>query len=129
MSTGAWIAVGVVLVVLLIAVDRAVAAGWFDRRRPRPRPAPREGSGVASGLLGDLVEVFQPSRHHVTDEQDRQALDIRQAPVEGPPDLDSGVVVLPADPASRPMATTPPATPPLDDDTPREPSSCDDGAR
>lgn len=101
MSTGAWIAVAVVLVVLLIAVDRAVAAGWFDRRRPRPRPATREGSGVASGLLGDLVEVFQPSRHHVTDEQDRHALDIRQAPVEGPPDLDSGVVVLPPPLAER----------------------------
>ena len=99
MTTGAWIAVAVVLVVLLIAVDRAVAAGWIDRRHPRPRPATREGSGVASGLLGDLVEVFQPSRHHVTDEQDRHALDIRQAPVEGPPDLDSGVVVLPAAPA------------------------------
>ncbi|CAL8973595.1 hypothetical protein CELL_01566 [Cellulomonas sp. T2.31MG-18] len=101
MSTGAWIAVAVVLVVLLIAADRAVAAGWFDRRRPRPRPATREGPGVASGLLGDLVEVFQPSRHHVTDEQDRHALDIRQAPVEGPPDLDSGVVVLPPTPSER----------------------------
>lgn len=129
MSTEAWIALGVILVVLLIAVDRAVAAGWFDRRRPRPRPAPREGAGVASGLLGDLVEVFQPSRHHVTQEQDRHALDIRQAPVEGPPDLDSGVVVLPADPASRPLATTPPVAPPLDDEAPRESSPRDDGPR
>lgn len=94
MGAPAWVAIAVGAVLLLVAVDRAVAAGWFDRRRPRPRPAPREGSGVASGLLGDLVEVFQPSRHHVTDEQDRHALDIRQAPVEGPPDLDAGVVVL-----------------------------------
>ena len=94
MSIGAWIAVAAVLVVLLIAVDRAVAAGWFDRRHPRPRPATREGSGVASGLLGDLVEVFQPSRHHVTDERDRQALDIRRTPSDGPPDLDSGVILL-----------------------------------
>ena len=97
MSTGAWVAAAAGLVVLLIAVDRVVAAGWSDRRRPRPRPPVREGSGMASGLLGDLVEVFQPSRHHVTDEQDRQALDIRQSPVEGPPDLDSGVIVLPPD--------------------------------
>ena len=94
MSAGAWIAIAVGFVVLLVGVDRAVAAGWFDRRRPRSRPALREGSSVASVLLGDLVEVFQPSRHHVTDEQDRQALDIRRTPADGPPDLDSGVILL-----------------------------------
>ena len=107
MSAGVWIAIAAGLVVLLVGIDRAVAAGWFDRRRPRTRPAAREGSGVASGLLGDLVEVFQPSRHHVTDEQDRHALDIRQAPVEGPPDLESGVIVLPPEPARDDAPRTP----------------------
>ena len=109
MSAGAWIAIAVGFVVLLVGVDRAVAAGWFDRRRPRSRPAPREGSSVASGLLGDLVEVFQPSRHHVTDEQDRQALDVRQTPADGPPDLESGVILLQPDtppaPKEGPAAT------------------------
>lgn len=129
MGAPAWVAIAVGAVLLLVAVDRAVAAGWFDRRRPRPRPATRAGSGVASGLLGDLVEVFQPSRHHVTDEQDRHALDIRQAPVEGPPDLEAGVIVLPPAGAVRAVATTPPATPGLDDDPPHEPSSRGDGPR
>jgi hypothetical protein len=90
-------------VALVVGVDRAVARGWFDRRRPRPDRR-TEGVSVASGMLGDLVEIFQPSRTHVTEEQERRALDIRQTPDTDPPlDLDTGVVVLPprAEPGSR----------------------------
>ena len=88
----------VLLVVLVVAVDRAVARGWFDRRRPR-RERRAEGVSVASGMLGDLVEVFQPSRTQVTEEQQRRFLDIRQAPDTDPPlDLDQGVVALPPRP-------------------------------
>jgi len=86
------------VVVLVVGLDRAVARGWFDRRRPRPDRR-TEGVSVASGMLGDLVEVFQPSRTHVTEEQERRALDIRQTPDTDPPlDLDAGVVVLPPEP-------------------------------
>ncbi|WP_456843955.1 DUF6191 domain-containing protein [Cellulomonas sp. P5_C6] len=81
----------VAVALVLLAVDRMVARGWFDRRRPRERPS---GEGVgASGMLGDFIEVFQPNRVHLTAEQERQKLDIHQTGDAAPPlDLDSGVV-------------------------------------
>ncbi|GIG19829.1 hypothetical protein Cch01nite_05530 [Cellulomonas chitinilytica] len=84
-----WVLLVVAVVVVLVAVDRAVARGWFDRRRPRPyRPAE---SSSASGMLGDLVELFQPNRVHLTAEQERQRLDIQHAGDAAPPvDLDAG---------------------------------------
>lgn len=91
-----WVVVaGVVvgLAVLLLGLDRAVARGWFDRRSPRPyRPV---GSSVASGALGDLMDVFQPNREYLEAEKERQRLDIRQSGDAAPQlDLDSGVVRL-----------------------------------
>jgi hypothetical protein len=89
------VAVGVVVGValLLLALDRMVARGWFDRRTPRPYE-PRPG-GAGGGVLGDLIDVFQPNREHLVAEQERQRLDIRQTGDAAPPiDLDSGVARL-----------------------------------
>jgi hypothetical protein len=83
---------------LLIALDRLVARGVFDRRRPRSRPNPSGGGGTSSAL-GELVDVFQPSRTHVTEEQERRSHDRQDAGDAAPPiDLDAGTVQLDADP-------------------------------
>jgi len=97
-----WLVAGVVVAfaVLLVAVDRMTARGWFDRRRPRER-RPADGA-AASGMLGDLIDVFQPNRVHLTAEQERQKLDIQQTgDSAGRLDLDSGVVRLDPEPPPR----------------------------
>ncbi|GAA3819890.1 DUF6191 domain-containing protein [Cellulomonas soli] len=107
----AW-AVGIVLVVLLaVGLDRLVATGVFDRR-PRERPRPTGGSSAATGALGDLVEIFQPSRVHLTEELERQRLETDLVGDSAPPiDLDSGVVHLPArEPADRQRGDRPAAS-------------------
>ncbi len=84
-----WVLIVVAVVVVLVALDRAVARGWFDRRRPRRHRLAE--SAAASGMFGDLVEVFQPNRVHLTAEQERQRLDIQHAGDAAPPvDLDAG---------------------------------------
>ena len=64
-------------------------AGWFRR--------PRDAGGVTSGFLGDLIEVFQPSRRHVEAERERRDHHA-QLPESGAPpvsvDLDAGVAYL-----------------------------------
>jgi Family of unknown function (DUF6191) len=95
MTDMVWFIVGGVALValVLVAVDRMVARGWFDRRTPRERPAPTGGAG--SGFLGDLIDVFQPNNVHLTAEQERQQADIQHAGDAAPPiDLDSGRVRL-----------------------------------
>ncbi len=60
----------------------------------------RRGTGTGSGPLGDLIEVFQPSRRHVVEEQERRRDDV-QVPGSGAPplvDLDAGTVLLPGVP-------------------------------
>lgn len=93
MDVVAWIAGAAVLLVVL---DRVVARGALDRRRPR---RPRSSGTAAAGALGDLIDVFQPSRAHVVEEQERQRHD-RQDDGDGAPpvDLDAGVVRLDAEP-------------------------------
>jgi hypothetical protein len=82
---------------LLVALDRLVARGVFDRRRARSRPNPSGGGGASA--LGELVDVFQPSRTHVTEEQERRRHDRQDAGDAAPPiDLDAGTVQLDADP-------------------------------
>lgn len=99
MSGMGWLAVAGVAVLLLVAVDRMVARGWFDRRTPRDRRS--TASPAASGMLGDFVEVFQPNRVHLTAEQERQRLDVvRSGDAAGRLDLDSGVVRLDGGPSS-----------------------------
>ncbi len=60
------------------------------------------GSGGAAGAFGQLIDPFQPSQQYLTEERERQRLDIAQRPVTGDPngeiDLDSGVVVIATDP-------------------------------
>jgi hypothetical protein len=61
------------------------------------RGATAARGGTGSGLLGDLIEVFQPSRRHVVEEQERRR-DHAQLPESGGPplvDLEAGTVVLP----------------------------------
>ncbi|WP_456824181.1 DUF6191 domain-containing protein [Cellulomonas sp. P5_E12] len=95
-----WLVAVVALAVLLVAIDRMTARGWFDRRRHRER-RPAE-SAAASGMLGDLIDVFQPNRVHLTAEQERQKLDILQTgDSAGRLDLDSGVVRLDPEPPPR----------------------------
>jgi len=86
---------GVVLVlVLLVAVDRMFARGWFDRRPGRPRPQAFVGTSP-SGFLAELIDVFQPNHVNVTAENERQQADIQHAEDAAPPiDLDSGRVRL-----------------------------------
>ncbi|WP_426592311.1 DUF6191 domain-containing protein [Cellulomonas sp. McL0617] len=90
-----WFIVGgvAILALVLFAVDRMVARGWFDRRTPRERPSAPAGTG--SGFLGDLIDVFQPNHVHLTAEQERQQADMQHAEDTDPHiDLDSGRVRL-----------------------------------
>jgi hypothetical protein len=87
-----WVVLLVVVVTVVVAVDRAVARGWFDRRPREHRPT---GAPAASGMLGDLIEVFQPNRVHLTAEQERQRLEIQHAGDAAPAvDLDAGTARL-----------------------------------
>jgi len=95
-----------VVAVAVVALDRlALAAetrGWLYWRRSQGG-----GSGGGSGALGELIEVFQPSRSSTVAETERRRLDIVQRGVEGPPfgvDLDAGVAYVPrsVDGVSRP---------------------------
>jgi hypothetical protein len=87
-------------VALLVLVDRLVARGLLDRRRPR-RPRDASGGGSAGGgLVGDLIDVFQPSRTHTTDELERRRHDRQDAGDGAPPvDLDAGTARVDAAPA------------------------------
>jgi hypothetical protein len=72
------------------------------------RRTQRDGAdSPASGMLGELIDVFQPSRSNLTREREWQRTAIVQRPSEGPPfdvDLDAGVVRIrptsPNDPAA-----------------------------
>jgi hypothetical protein len=92
--------VAVALTVLLVVGITRFASGTEARAR---RDA-GGGESASSGMFGEIVEIFQPSRTHLTEEKERQRLDIVQRPAEGRPfdvDLDGGVFYVPADPARR----------------------------
>lgn len=99
METLGWVA-GVLL--LLGVLDRLVAHGVLRgprRRRARPTTG---GDGAASGALGELVEVFQPSRTHVTEERERRRHDRQHAGDAAPPvDLDAGTAWVDPAPGDR----------------------------
>ena len=66
----------------------------------------RSGTTGGAGLVGDLIDVFQPTRTHTVAEAERQRLDIVQAPSpdtgDGPVDLESGVIVIRTGPSDTP---------------------------
>ncbi|PVU82846.1 hypothetical protein DDP54_07330 [Cellulomonas sp. WB94] len=72
------------------------------------RSARRDGADSAvSGMLGELIDVFQPSRSNVTREREWQRTAIVQRPSEAPPfdvDLDAGVVRIRPDDPTDPVA-------------------------
>ena len=90
--------VAVALTVLLVVGITRFTSGTEARAR---RDA-GGGERASSGMFGEIVEIFQPSRTHLTEEKERQRLDIVQRPAEGRPfdvDLDGGVFYVPTDPA------------------------------
>ncbi|MCR1983857.1 DUF6191 domain-containing protein [Cellulosimicrobium cellulans] len=77
----------------------------------RARRSEGTGESASSGMLGEIVEIFQPSRTHLTEEKERQRLDVVQRPAEGRPfdvDLDGGVFYVPRE--QHPGATAVPGT-------------------
>lgn len=89
------VAFGVVASILVV-----VAA---PRRRGGSERRSSTGSDVASGMLGELLEIFQPSRTTLTEERERVRHDRQQAGSAAPPfgvDLDAGTAVLPSSPSS-----------------------------
>ena len=93
-----WLVVAAVVAAALGALDRIVEH-WGRRggdapRRPRPD---HTGRSVEPGALGDLIEVFQPSHHHLVEETERQRDEVRQTGSAAPPfgiDLEAGVALL-----------------------------------
>lgn len=102
------VAVVVGLVGVLLLADRLTAAGVFDRRTPRPRV--RRPGGAPAGALGGLLDFYDPSHRHLTEEQDRERSTTVQVPGEAPPliDLDSGVAELPGPAGQAEGERTPP---------------------
>lgn len=83
-----WVVVVLAVAVVLVALDRAVAHGWRPHLRlsMRTRRADDAGTGGSAGpgLLGDLVEIFQPNHVHLVAEQERQRADVVR-PGDGDP--------------------------------------------
>jgi hypothetical protein len=77
----------------------------------RARRSEGAGESASSGMFGEIVEIFQPSRTHLTEEKERPRLDIVQRPAEGRPfdvDLDGGVFYVPrSSPAAAPRRPGP----------------------
>ena len=92
---GALVAVVVLVAVVAVLLERLSARGLRGARGD-------VSDGVGAGMLGELVDVFQPSRTHVTQERERQRTAIAQRPSEAPPfdvDLEAGVVRITRPPA------------------------------
>jgi hypothetical protein len=100
-----WAIWAVADLLLLVVLDRvavwAESRGWLYWRHRAPATTPG-----GSGILADLLQVFQPAQRHVVAERDRQRLTADQQESAAPPfgvDLDRGVVRLPAtDATNRP---------------------------
>ncbi len=92
-------AAGVWLVCLVVGTLLIVGIVRFASGKERASDPDAHGDGAASGMFGELVEIFQPSRVHLVQERDRQRMDIAQRPAEGLPfgiDLEGGVAYLDA---------------------------------
>lgn len=69
-----WVLAVTAASVALFVLDRLVARGLFDRRKPKQFGRP--GAAVVSGALGELIEVFQPNHQTLVQEEARQRADI-----------------------------------------------------
>lgn len=100
MDVAGWVLALVAAVGLLVVLDRLVARGLFDARAPR-RPRRRRdpaGASAGSGMVGELIDVFQPSRTHATEELERRRHDRQDVGDTAPPvDLDAGTARVDAD--------------------------------
>ena len=95
-------AVGVLVAVALAGLAVVGIVRFTSGAEARARRDADGGESASSGMFGEIVEIFQPSRTHLTEEKERQRLDIVQRPAEGRPfdvDLDGGVFYVPTDPA------------------------------
>ena len=95
-------AVGVLVAVALAGLAVVGIVRFTSGAEARARRDADGGESPSSGMFGEIVEIFQPSRTHVTEEKERQRLDIVQRPAEGRPfdvDLDGGVFYVPSEPA------------------------------
>ncbi|TKR27170.1 hypothetical protein FA014_02090 [Cellulomonas hominis] len=101
MDVAGWVIALVVVVGLLVLLDRLVAWGLLDLREPTRSRRPRNRGGAAggSGMVAELIDVFQPSRTHTTEEQQRRRHDRQDAGDGAPPvDLDAGTAHVDAQP-------------------------------
>lgn len=82
-----WMLVVLVALAILFLVDRillwAEARGWIYWRK-------RRGSPASAGVLGELVQVFQPSQQFVQEEKSRLEAGVEQERAEGDVDLERG---------------------------------------
>ena len=101
MGVSGWVVAVAAPVALLVLLDRLVAWGLLDLRVPDRSRRRRDAGGAAagSGMVGELIDVFQPSRTHTTAEQDRVRHDRQDAGDAAPPvDLDAGTARVDAEP-------------------------------
>ncbi|WP_336725412.1 hypothetical protein [Cellulosimicrobium cellulans] len=99
------IGTGMVGVLVAVALTGLLVVGitrFTSGAEARARRDAGGGESASSGTFGEIVEIFQPNRTYLTEEKERQRLDIVQRPAEGRPfdvDLDGGVLYVPTDPA------------------------------
>lgn len=102
MGVTGWVVAASATVALLVLLDRLVAWGLLDLRVPdrsRRRRRDARGGAAGSGMVGELIDVFQPSRAHTTEEQDRMRHDRQDVGDAAPPvDLDAGIARVDAGP-------------------------------
>lgn len=95
------VALGVLAAIVVVAVRIGRARRDDDRRRETT------GSDIASGMLGEMIEIFQPSRTTLTEERERVRHDRLQTGAAAPPfgvDLEAGTAVLPGRSTAVPAA-------------------------
>lgn len=105
MDLAPWFWAVISLAVVLVAVDRLMAAADARRvRRGAPARVRPRSSGVTTGGpgFGDIVEIFQPTARYLHEEQERQRHDLVEAGDADPDwevDLDAATVRLPPPPS------------------------------